>query len=129
MMSLGQPQQSSALFDNVENITIHGGNYHHSIQNFSISNEPGEQQYLGLFDDPSPFVKGLSLLRQAASLPAIHDSSDRDPPPRCAEGTRGQYVVFINKSLASCNCLTGLINKTRQHQGHLQLLIPTTSST
>ena len=36
----------------------------------------------------SRFVKGLSLLRQAASLPAMNDSSDRDPPPRCAEGTR-----------------------------------------
>jgi len=95
-MSLGQPQQSSALFDNVENITIHGGNYHHhSIQNFSISNEPGEQQYLGLFDDPSPFVKGLGLLRQAASLPAAHDSSDRDPPPRCAEGTRKKVIADI----------------------------------
>jgi len=50
---------------------------------------------LDLFDDPSPFVKGLDLLRQAASLPAIHDSSDRDPPPRCAEGTRKKVIADI----------------------------------
>jgi len=89
-----QPQQSSALFDNIENVAIHGGNYHQH-NHFSTSNEPGEQQYLGLFDDPSPFVKGLGLLRQAASLPAIHDSSDRDPPPRCAEGTRKKVIADI----------------------------------
>jgi len=94
-MSPSQPQQSSAFFDNIENVAIHGGNYHHSVQNFNVSNEPGEQQHLGLFDDPSPFIKGLGLLRQAASASAIHDSSDRDPPPRCAKGTRNKVIADI----------------------------------
>jgi len=49
-----QPQQSSALFGNIENLTIDGGIFQ---QYFSTSNEPGEQQYLGLFDDPSPLLK------------------------------------------------------------------------
>jgi len=89
-----QPQQSSAFFDNIENVAIHGGNLHQH-NHFNVSNEPGKQQYLGLFDDPPPFVKGLSLLRQAASVPAIHDSSDRDPPPRCAEGTRKKVIADI----------------------------------
>jgi len=91
-----QPQQRSAFFDNIENVAIHGGIFHqHNIQNFSASNEPGEQQYLGWFDDPSPFIKGLGFLRQAASASAIHDSSDRDPPPRCAEGTRKKVIADI----------------------------------
>jgi len=39
--------------------------------------------------------KGLDTLRKAASLPAMHDSSDRDPPPRCAEGTRIKVIHDI----------------------------------
>jgi len=39
--------------------------------------------------------KGLDLLRKAASLAAMHDSSDRDPPPRCAEGTRIKVIHDI----------------------------------
>jgi len=93
MMWPSQPQQSSAFFDNIENVAIHGGNFQHNIH-FGVS-EPGEQKYLGRFDDPSSFVKGLGLLRQAASLPAAHDSSDRDPPPRCAEGTRKKVIADI----------------------------------
>jgi len=39
--------------------------------------------------------KGLDTLRKAASLAAMHDSSDRDPPPRCAEGTRIKAIQDI----------------------------------
>jgi len=38
---------------------------------------------------------GLSILRQAASLSAGHDASDRDPPPRCAPRTREKVVAEI----------------------------------
>jgi len=41
------------------------------------------------------YFKGLDLLRRATSLAAMHDSSDRDPPPRCAEGTRIKVIQDI----------------------------------
>jgi len=73
-------------------MSISGGIY---TQINHSSNEQGAL-YLQFYQKSDAMsFKGLDLLRKAASPAAMHDSSDRDPPPRCAEGTRINVIQDI----------------------------------
>ncbi|KIM40511.1 hypothetical protein M413DRAFT_445960 [Hebeloma cylindrosporum] len=68
-----------SFFHNARNVDINGGKFfavNGDINNFSVGS-------------------GLQALGQAISHGAMHDSSERDPPPRCYPGTRKKVADDI----------------------------------
>ena len=96
-------EQSSSVFGNIGNISIHGGNYLQQIT--SNLSEPGTVYSVAKDSSSSNSTcfPGLSLLRQRASPAAMHDAADRDPPPKCAEGTRIKIISDIMEWIKDYN--------------------------
>jgi len=91
-MSSNPPPHTSLIHSN--NLFINGGNYFQ--QNTNNDSEQGERSRVKrMTAQYMTHSIGLSILLKAASPSACHDASDRDPPPRCAPGTREKVIADI----------------------------------
>ncbi|KIM40512.1 hypothetical protein M413DRAFT_163039 [Hebeloma cylindrosporum] len=82
-----------SFFQNASNVSINGGEF------FTVNGD-----YNNIL-----VGSGLQALSRAISHGAMHDSSDRDPPPRCHPGTRQKVADDILHWLEDRNASTSVL--------------------
>ncbi|KAF9449320.1 hypothetical protein P691DRAFT_667702 [Macrolepiota fuliginosa MF-IS2] len=80
---------ASNFFQNAQNFTVNNAQFVSNPQTFNYNSGSGDWVVF------AEIQEGLDILLKASLPQAAHDSSERDPPPRCHPGTRQDYIAQI----------------------------------
>jgi len=94
-----------------QNLVVTGGRFELNVNPHCHLNnpEPGARSSIPMASYPLRDFIGLEILHRNASLSAAHDASARDPPPRCAPGTREMVIADIMRWITDSSSTTSIL--------------------